>query len=273
MSRIRLDRLKPPTPCDDRDDYEGRLEKLQLRMLSIQQTFLHEQRRGVVVFEGWDAAGKGGTIKRLTEKLDPRSFQVWPIGPPSLEEQGRHYLYRFWAKLPEPGTLAIFDRSWYGRVLVERVEGLASREQWKRAYAEINAFEKMLVDDGVRLVKIFLHVSPAEQLDRLAERLKEPYKRWKLAEADLRSYRHRGDYIAAYHDMFDRTSTRAAPWTAIQGDKKWIARVKALETITGVLARGIDLRPPAVDPKLKKEAEKLLRRELRRLGQKREMAS
>lgn len=273
MPRIRLDRLKIPTPCADREDYERRLEKLQLRMLSIQQTYLHEQRRGIVVFEGWDAAGKGGTIKRLTEKLDPRAFQVWPIGPPKPEEAARHYLYRFWARLPEPGTVAIFDRSWYGRVLVERVEGLATRNAWERAYAEINAFEKMLIDDGVRLVKICLHVSPAEQLRRLAERLREPYKRWKLAEADLNNYHHRKEYLAAFHDMFDRTSTRTAPWTAIHADKKWIARVKALEAITGVLARGLDLRPPAVAPQLKEKAEKLLRRELRKLERKPEKGS
>jgi polyphosphate kinase 2 (PPK2 family) len=261
MARIRLDRLKPPPPCADREDYERRLEKLQLKMLSIQQTYLHEQRRGIVVFEGWDAAGKGGAIKRLTEKLDPRAFQVWPIGPPKPDEAARHHLYRFWAKLPEPGTVAIFDRSWYGRVLVERVEGFARRAEWRRAYAEINAFEKMLIDDGVRLVKLCLHVSPAEQLRRLAERLLEPYKRWKLAEADLDNYRRRKEYLAAFHDMFDRTSTRTAPWTAIHADRKWIARVKALETITAALGRGVDLRPPVVDPKLRRQAERLLRRE------------
>ncbi len=264
MARIRLDRLKPPAPCADREDYERRLEKLQLKMLSIQQADGYEQRRGISVVEGWAAAGKGGTIKRLTEKLDPRAFQVWPIGPPKPDEAARHYLYRFWARLPEPGTVAIFDRSWYGRVLVERVEGFATRAEWKRAYAEINAFEKLLVDDGVRLVKICLHVSPAEQLLRLAERLQEPYKRWKLAEADLDNYRHRREYLAAFHEMFDRTSTRAAPWTAIQADKKWIARVKALETITAALARGIDLRPPAVDPGLRRKAEKFLRIEMKK---------
>jgi len=271
--RIRLDRLKTPPPYDDREDYERRLESLQLRMLSIQQAHLRAGRRGIVVFEGWDAAGKGGTIRRLTEKLDPRSYQVWPIGPPTEEEQGRHYLYRFWTKLPEPGALAIFDRSWYGRVLVERVEGFATRTQWQRAYAEINAFEKMLVDDGVRLVKIFLHVSAGEQLRRLAERFREPYKRWKLTEADLRSYRHRRGYVTACHDMFDRTSTRAAPWSVIHSDKKWIARVTALEEITKVLGRGLDLRPTAVDPKVRREAEKLLRRQFRTLERKQEQTS
>lgn len=265
MARIRLDRLKPPAPCADREDYEQRLKVLQIRMLSIQQAYVLGGQRAIVVFEGWDAAGKGGTIKRLTEELDPRQFQVWPIGPPRADEQARHYLYRFWAKLPEPGTVAIFDRSWYGGVLVERVEGLATSRQWRRAYDEINAFEKMLVDDGVRIVKIFLHVSPAEQLARLAERLREPYKRWKLGEADLRNYRKRPAYTAAFHDMFHRTSTRHAPWIAIQGDKKWIARVKALEAIARVLGKGVNLRPPSVNPKVRREAEALLRREGRKL--------
>lgn len=265
MARIRLDRLTPPTPCADREDYERRLKILQLRMLSIQQAYVLSGQRAIIAFEGWDAAGKGGTIKRLTEQLDPRQFQVWPIGPPREDEQARHYLYRFWSKLPEPGAVAIFDRSWYGRVLVERVEGLVTARQWRRAYDEINAFERMLVDDGVHIVKIFLHVSPTEQLERLAERLQEPYKRWKLAEADLRNYRKRGAYTAAFHDMFDRTSTRHAPWTAIQGDKKWIARVKALEAIVRALGKGVSLRPPSVDSKLKREAEALLRRERRKL--------
>jgi len=261
VAKIRLDRLKTPAPCADRGDYERRLEKLQLKMLSIQQAYILSGQRAIVLFEGWDAAGKGGAIKRLTEELDPRRFQVWPIGPPRPDEQARHYLYRFWSKLPEPGTVAIFDRSWYGRVLVERVEGLVTGNQWRRGYDEINAFEGMLAADGVRIVKIFLHVSAAEQLERLAERLREPHKRWKLAEADLRNYRHRAAYTAAFQDMFDRTSTRHAPWTVIQGDRKWIARVKALDVIARVLARGVNLRPPAVNPRVKREAEALLRRE------------
>ncbi len=268
MARIRLNRLKRPTPCADRDDYELRLKKLQLAMLSIQQTYYRTGRRGIVVFEGWDAAGKGGTIGRLTSLLDPRGFHVWPIGPPKDDEQGRHYLYRFWTKLPEPGMLTIFDRSWYGRVMIERVEGLALKEAWRRAYDEINAFETMLTADGVRLVKIFFHISADEQLRRFAERLGEPHKRWKLTEADIRNYRLRAKYTRAAEDMFDRTSTATAPWVAIQADKKWIARVRALETVTGVLSRGIDLRPPAVSPQVRRAAETLLRREMKRLGKK-----
>src|SRR5262245_46375576 len=133
MRKIRLDDLDIEAQLADQAEYETKLKKLQLKMLSIQQTYYHGKRRGVVVLEGWDAAGKGGVIRRLAEKLDPRGLRVWPIGPPDPKEQGRHYLYRFWTKLPEPGTLAVFDRSWYGRVLVERVEGLATKAAWKRA--------------------------------------------------------------------------------------------------------------------------------------------
>jgi polyphosphate kinase 2 (PPK2 family) len=265
---IRLDHLPEPAPFADKEAYEHRLKKLQLKMLSIQQTYYHEQRRAIIVFEGWDAAGKGGAIRRLTEKLDPRGFHVWPIGPPIPEEQGRHYLYRFWTKLPAPGQLAIFDRSWYGRVLVERVESLIKKPVWQRAYDEINEFERMLVDDGVRLVKIFLHITPDEQLRRFAERLSNPYKRWKLTEADISSHQHWDDYAEAVEDMFDRTSTKAAPWTAIHGNKKWVARVEALRTITDVLADGVDITPPPIEPKLKKFAMEFLRTELKKAEKK-----
>ena len=260
MARIRLDKLKEPPLFADKEDYERRLEKLQLKLLSIQQAYIRTGDRGIIAFEGWDAAGKGGAIRRMTEKLDPRHYHVWPIGEPTAEEQGKHWLYRFWQRLPAPGTLAIFDRSWYGRVLVERAEHITARKDWLRAYGEIKQFEKTLTDDGVRLIKVFLHVSAGEQLERLADRLEDPHKRWKLQAADLRNYRHRGEYVHAIHDTFDRTSTRNAPWTVIQADKKWIARVAALETITKVLSKGVDIRPQPVDPKVRREAEALLRR-------------
>ncbi|MBI3452604.1 MAG: polyphosphate kinase, partial [Rhodospirillales bacterium] len=212
------------------------------------------------VVEGWDAAGKGGMIRRLVEPLDPRGVKVWSIGPPDAHEEGRHYLHRFWAKLPAPGTLAIFDRSWYGRVLVERVEGLADKRVWRRAYDEINAFEKMLTDDGVRIVKLFLHITRDEQLRRFAERLGNPYKRWKLTAADLRAHERWDDYVDAAHDMLDRTSTAHAPWTAIAGNQKWYGRVEALRCIVGALARGMKLKPPPIDPKLSKAALRQLAR-------------
>ena len=252
MGKIRLDDLDMAAGISGENEYEARLRKLQLKMLSIQQAYYHGRLRGVVVVEGWDAAGKGGMIRRLGEKLDPRGLRVWPIGPPDPKEQARHYLYRFWAKLPEPGTLAIFDRSWYGRVLVERVEGFARKPEWKRAYEEINAFERTLLDDGVRLVKVFLHITKDEQRRRFAERLNNPYKRRKLTIDDIRNHRRWDDYVGAIEDMFDRTSTDAAPWKAIPANQKWYARIKALKHITEVLADGLDLAPPPVDPEVAK---------------------
>jgi polyphosphate kinase 2 (PPK2 family) len=258
MARIRLKDLDMDARLEDEVEYERRLGQLQKKMLSIQQTYFHEGRRGIVAVEGWDAAGKGGMIRRLTEKLDPRGFKVWPIGPPEPSEQGRHYLYRFWTRLPEPGTLAVFDRSWYGRVLVERVDKLVPREAWKRAYSEINGFERMLIDDGVCLVKIFMHITRAEQLRRFAARLEDPYKRWKLRESDIRVHLQWNEYRRAMEDMFDETSTKFAPWHPIAANQKWYARIAAITQITDQFSRGVDLRPPPIDPKVRKEALKLL---------------
>jgi len=258
MARIRLDRLDMDARLKDKDEYERKLEKLQNKMLSIQQTYYHEGLRGIVAVEGWDAAGKGGMIRRLTETLDPRGYKVWPIGPPEPSEQGRHYLYRFWTKLPERGTIAVFDRTWYGRVLVERVDKLIPKGTWKRAYEEINDFERMLVDDGVRLVKIFLHITPEEQLHRFSERLHDPYKRWKLHDSDIRVHMQWEDYAEAMEDMFDRTSTKTAPWTVIPANQKWCARIAAMKAVTDAFSQGIDLKPPPIDPKVARAAGRLL---------------
>lgn len=232
----------------ERKEYEHQLADLQHRMLRIQQAYFHQKRRAIIVFEGWDASGKGGTIRRLTERLDPRGYKVWPISAPREEEQGRHYLYRFWRRLPEPGTIAIFDRSWYGRVLVERVEGLAGRAEWKRAYDEINAFERMLADDGARIIKLFLHITPEEQLERFAERLRNPYKRWKLTEEDIRNRGKWSQYEKAVREMFEKTSTDHAPWHPIPANQKWYVRVAALKLIAERLAEGVEVVPPPLDP-------------------------
>lgn len=269
--KIRLGRLDMTAAIEGEQEYLARLAKLQLKMLSIQQTYYHEGRRAIVVVEGWDAAGKGGFIRRLTERLDPRGFRVWPIGPPDPQDQARFYLYRFWTRLPEPGTIAIFDRSWYGRVLVERVEGLIDRPVWRRAYDEINAFEAMLAADGVRIVKLFLHITPEEQLRRFQERLDNPYKRWKLTEADLRSHNLWDDYVAAAEEMFERTSTGAGAWTAIAANHKWHARLAAIERVSAVLGQGFKLAPPPIDPRVRAEAMALIDRQrarphLRRRG-------
>jgi polyphosphate kinase 2 (PPK2 family) len=259
MKKPRLDRIDLSLEIPDKDSYERRLEKLQLRLLQIQQAYRRQRRRALIVFEGWDTAGKGGTIRRLSERLDPRHWQAWPIGVPAPEEQGRHYFYRFWTKLPAPGCIAAFDRSWYGRVLVERVERLAPKPDWKRAYDEINEFERTLIDDGVRIVKIFLHISPAEQLRRLKERLDAPWKRWKLTRDDLRNRARWNDYAEAVDDMFERTSTRHAPWHAVSAEYKWHGRIRALEIIADRLGKGIDLEPPPADPKIARAIRAMVR--------------
>jgi len=260
MSRkkIHLDHVRMHHRFGSKAEYLDAEVALQKRMLAVQQAYFHQKLRAVIVFEGWDAAGKGGAIRRLTARLDQRGVKVWPIGVPSEEEQGRHYLYRFWSRLPVPHTTAIFDRSWYGRVLVERVERLIEPPVWHRAYDEINQFEHLLIADGVRVVKIFLHVTPEEQLERFAERLRNPAKRWKLTQEDLRNRARWSGYLAAYHDMFARTSTRAAPWNVIGGNHKWTARVQVLETVIKALTKGIDITPPPVDPDLIEAAEAVL---------------
>ena len=248
-SKIRLRKLDQGTErFADKSAYEKRLKALQEEMLHIQQTYWHEKRRAVLVFEGWDAAGKGGAIRRITEQLDPRGFHVWPISAPTAAEQGKHYLWRFWQRLPEPGTFAIFDRSWYGRVLVERIEGFAKPKEWKRSYDEINEFERLLIDDGARIVKLFFHITEEEQLSRFRERLTNPYKRWKLTEEDLRNRARWDNYVGAAEDMFDKTSTLAVPWHAIAANSKWHARVASLEIITQALRRDVNIAPPPVDP-------------------------
>jgi len=218
-----------------KDAYQRRIEELQVRMLRIQQGIFHSGARAVIALEGFDAAGKGGAIRRLTEKIDPRGVRVVPVGPPAPDEQGRHWLWRFWRELPPPGSLTVFDRSWYGRVLVERVEGLAPEEAWSRAYREIVEFERMLVDDGVELVKVFLAVSRDEQYRRFRERLQNPYKQWKISEADIRARRHWDGYVAAADDAFGRTDTARARWHLVPADHKWFTRLEVLRIVTGRL--------------------------------------
>ena len=245
--KIRLDALDTRRRFARKRDYLAAEAAAQKKMLAVQQACLRAGVRAVIVLEGWDAAGKGGAIRRLTARLDPRGCKVWPIGAPTPEEQGRHYLYRFWTRLPEPGAIAVFDRSWYGRVLVERVEGLAGKAAWRRAYDEINEFERLLATDGARVVKLFLHVSAEEQLRRFRERLDDPVKRWKLTPEDFRNRGRGKAYLEAYHDMFDRTSTRAAPWRAVAGDDKWTARIEVLEYVIARLSKGVPMDPAPVD--------------------------
>lgn len=234
----------------DKEKYQSLLAKWQKRLLAVQLAYFHQGRRAIVVFQGWDASGKGGSIRRVTQMMDPRGFRVYPISAPTPNEQGKHYLYRFQKRLPEPGCMAIFDRSWYERVLVERIEGLATQQQWQRAYGEINEFERLLIDDGVRIVKIFMHITPEEQLKRLIERLNNPMKHWKLTHEDIRNRAKWDQYQQASDDMFAYTSTKAAPWQVIAANKKWYARIEVLKTIVKALERDVDVTPAPLEPEL-----------------------
>ena len=184
-------------PIDEKT-YEHELEKLQHRLLDLQVHHMRTGGRVIIGIDGWDAAGKGGLIERIVGGLEPKSTQVWRIGPPTPEEQGRHYLWRFWNRLPAPGNWAIFDRTWYGRVLVERIEGLCSVEAWKRAYREINEFERQLADDGAHVVKLLVHVSAEEQKRRMIDRLSKPHKHYKIGLEDFRNIAKRKEYLEAY---------------------------------------------------------------------------
>ena len=229
-------------------DYDAALADLQQRLEHIQVAHIVHKRRSVVLFEGWDASGKGGIIKRLTTTLDPRYYQVWPIGAPNEEERDHHFLWRFWRRLPAGRNIGIFDRSWYGRVLVERVEGFCSEREWKRGYDEINEFEAQQIDSGTNIVKLFVHVTQEEQDQQLAERLDDPWKRWKTGEEDYRNRARRADYLAAIGDMFERTHTAAAPWTVIDGNSKKAARIAALTHIAERLEAAVPQTPVPLDP-------------------------
>ena len=228
--------------------------QLQLRALAYQ---LYEQKRPmVIVYEGWDAGGKGGNIKRITEKLDPRGYEVYPIAAPKGEDKTHHYLWRFWRRLkpPDEKQILIFDRSWYGRVMVERLEGFCTEEEWKRAYREINEFERQLVDFGTILVKFWIQISKGEQLRRFELRKETPYKAWKLTDEDWRNRQKWDLYEAAINDMLLKTSTLTAPWTIVEGNCKWYARVKALRTLVDVMTQELNYIPP--DPMAKAPAKK-----------------
>jgi polyphosphate kinase 2 (PPK2 family) len=201
-----------------------------------------------VVFEGLDASGKGGAIRRLVARMDPRHVRVVQFAAPTPDEKRHHFLWRFWPVLPGWGGMAVLDRSWYGRVLVERIEGHASREQWLRAYDEINGFERTLCDEGMILIKLWLQISDAEQLKRFERRRDDPLKAWKLTDEDWRNRERRGEYAEAVEDMIARTDQPHAPWHLIAAESKRYARVKVIETVIERIERGMaqwDIDPPA----------------------------
>jgi len=218
-----------------REDYDKDLDDLQKRLRDLEHEIYLSRIPVTVVYEGWDAAGKGGNIKRLTKLMDPRGYEVIPIGAPNDVEKNHHYLWRFWTRMPKGGHITIFDRSWYGRVLVERVEGFCPPAAWKRAYREINEMEELLTKSGVIVVKFWLHIDQQEQIRRFTERQKTAWKQWKITEEDWRNHEKWDAYESAVEEMLARTSTGYAPWTIVESNSKLYARIKALKTVIGAI--------------------------------------
>jgi polyphosphate kinase 2 (PPK2 family) len=227
----------------EKAEYQPSLIKYQVGLHDLGYQAYVQQRPVAIVFEGWDASGKGGAIKRISEKLDPRGYVVYSIAAPQGEDASRHYLYRFWRRLPEAGQIAIFDRSWYGRVMVERIEGFCSTEAWKRAYREINQFERQLVDFGTILFKFWMHVSKEEQLRRFQDRASDRLRSWKLTDEDWRNREKWDLYEEAVNEMLLKTSTVTAPWTIVEGNDKYYARVKVLRTLVDKLSLELNYDP------------------------------
>jgi polyphosphate kinase 2 (PPK2 family) len=222
-----------------REEYQDALQPLQAQMRRLQRDLLEEEIPVLVIYEGWDAAGKGGNIKRLTQFLDPRGYYVTPYAAPTQEEKRHHYLWRFWRDLPGGGQLGIFDRSWYGRVLVERVEGFCTEKEWRRAFQEINEFEGQVTAAGLVLVKFWLHISQEEQLRRFEDRKQDKFRYWKLTDEDWRNREKFPLYKAAVTDMLEKTSTAWAPWTIVEANDKPHARVKVLKTVAGAIEEAL----------------------------------
>ncbi len=212
-------------------EYSKQLKRYQARLGQLHRQAVEEGVSSVLVFEGADAAGKGGAIRRLIASVNARNYQVLPFAAPTDEERAHHYLWRFWRHVSRAGRLTIFDRSWYGRVLVERVEGFATQDEWRRAYAEINDFEEQLIDHGIVVMKYWLHITQNEQLSRFEAREKIPYKRWKLTEEDWRNREKWDEYQIAINDMVQHTSTHIAPWILVEGNDKRYARIKVIKEL------------------------------------------
>jgi polyphosphate kinase 2 (PPK2 family) len=242
-------------PTLTRPEEAKRLRRAQLRLVYLRLVLgglMGEDARigppVCVLFEGWDASGKGGCIKRLVAPMDPRHVRVAQFAAPTYDEKRHHFLWRFWPALPGWGGMAVLDRSWYGRVLVERVEGFATEEQWRRAYDEICEFERTLVAEGMILVKFWMHLSEEEQLSRFERRRADPLKTWKLTDEDWRNRDKRPAYVDAVEEMLARTDTTFAPWTLVEGDSKRWARVKVLDTVISSIEEGMRARGFRVPP-------------------------
>ena len=221
------------------EEYRRLLKKKQARLRELHNEIYQRKIPVIVCYEGWDAAGKGGNIKRVAAALDPRGYEAIPIASPSPEELAHHYLWRFWRRLPKTGHVAIFDRTWYGRVMVERLEGFCTEDDWHRAFTEINEFEKELHDWGAIIVKFWVHIDKDEQLRRFTDRQNTPSKQWKITDEDWRNRAKWDQYEVAVDDMLQLTSTDFAPWTIIESNDKKFARLKALTTLIDAIENRI----------------------------------
>ncbi len=222
-----------------REEYEEKLDKLQKKLEKLHGELYRRRIPVVLGFEGWDAGGKGGAIKRLTAKMDPRGYAVNPTASPNDIEKAHHYLWRFWRAMPKDGHVAIFDRTWYGRVMVERIEGFCTKEEWQRAYKEINDMEKDLHDAGAIVIKFWMHIDKDEQERRFKERQENPEKQWKITDEDWRNREKWDQYEDAVNEMLLRTSTDYAPWVVVEGNDKYYARVKVLRTVVEAIEKRI----------------------------------
>ncbi len=246
-SSLQLTELKQSTVLDvldmslqlPKETYKQKLQQFQARLNELHRKALKKKISTILLFEGPDAAGKGGAIRRVVAALDARHCRVIPIAAPTDEEWANHYLWRFWRHLSRAGKFTIFDRSWYGRVLVERVEGFARESEWRRAYAEINDFEEQLTESGIVLMKYWIHITKEEQLARFNARKDIPHKQWKLTEEDWRNREKWDDYVHAVNDIVEHTSTRLSPWTLVEGNDKRYARVKVIESLCNSLEQAL----------------------------------
>ncbi len=218
-----------------REEYKRKKKELQKRLLVLHNKMYLKRVPVILAFEGWDAGGKGGAIKRLTQAMDPRGYEVVPVAAPNDIEKAHHYLWRFWEKIPKAGHMAIFDRTWYGRVLVERIEGFASEEEWSRAYSEINNMEEQFTNAGYIVLKFWMHIDKEEQERRFHERENTPAKQWKITDEDWRNRAKWDEYEKAVDEMVVRTSTENAPWIVVEANSKYYARIKVLETVVAAL--------------------------------------
>lgn len=221
-------------------EYRRELAKCQKKLGKLHNELYRKKIPVVIAYEGWDAAGKGGNIKRIAGALDPRGYDVHPIASPEPHEKSRHYLWRFWTRLPKTGHIAIFDRTWYGRVMVERLEGFCTQNDWQRAYNEINEFEKELTDWGAVVIKFWVQIDKDTQLERFKDRENTPEKRWKITDEDWRNREKWDMYEDAVNEMLQKTSTESAPWYILESNNKYYARIKALKTVIKRLEKALD---------------------------------